>query len=136
MQRDRLSATIMNRGADNSTTHSRPPIGIVVAIVVGGLLLVGRPLILIIDIPKLTITTEVPRLVHPHAAHLLVSAVIEGLLLRGMYMLRRTAVILYLALTAITLAIALINLGSAGWFGLAVRSAIVAPSLYYWRLLH
>lgn len=47
-------------------------------------------------------------------------------------MMRRTAVILYLALTAIAVAIALINLGSAGWFGLAVRSGLAAPPGSRW----
>ena len=118
----------MNDKGSAAERNARPPVGVVVAMAFGWLFLVGRPLTQAIDFAKPAIGQN--------AGWLLFSAAIEACILVGMSLMRRWAVLLYLALTIITLVIALVNLGTAAWWGLSIRAAIVAPSLYYWKRLH
>jgi hypothetical protein len=64
---------------------------------------------------------------------------LSGIILYGMYRMRRWAVWTYLLLTIMTAATAVALVGLGAWRGLLIggilRTAIVAPPLYYWKRL-
>ena len=64
---------------------------------------------------------------------------LSGIVLYGMYRMRRWAVWTYLLLTVMTAATAVALVGLGAWRGLLIggilRIAIVAPPMYYWKRL-
>ncbi len=68
-----------------------------------------------------------------------IDTLLVGIILYGIYRMRRWAVWSYLLLTVIAAAIGVAQFGLGAWRGLLVggslRIAIVAPSLYYWKRL-
>jgi hypothetical protein len=68
-----------------------------------------------------------------------VNTVIGGVMFYGLYHMRRWAVWTYLLLTLVVVGIGVAKFGVIAWrgliFGVLLRTAIVMPSLFYWKRL-